>query len=178
MAQSVKPVAPNTPTLLPGQGDGVGGGLRRNGGVEAGVEAGDLGHVRPQFPQGSDGGQAPRIMQGRQVGQHPERFVHGVIENDGLREHRAAVHDPMPGGIDLRTRLEEGPEFAAHFVRGHARKILGRHHMIGAVQKAQLQTARTGIDHQDLHVPTLPDRVRPTGRLATTDPLTRSRRGR
>jgi hypothetical protein len=51
--------------------------------MEGRVEAGDLGQVRTQGPQGVDGGQTERIVQGGEIGERLEGLIGPIVEEDG-----------------------------------------------------------------------------------------------
>jgi hypothetical protein len=82
-----------------------------------------------------------------------------IVEEDGLPEHRTTVDDPVPGRLELRVLINEGAERIAHVRRVWANEILGCDHPVCVVQQAELEAARTGVDDEDVHLPTMPDRA-------------------
>jgi len=69
----------------------------RLGAVKGGVEAGDLGQVRPQRRQGADRRQVVRLVQRRQRHQGRQFLDHGRRDQGRAGEAHPAVHDAMPG---------------------------------------------------------------------------------
>ena len=171
--------ASNVPALSPFLWHGVGGGLGRHVGMKGGVETGHLGQVRKKRPQCLNSGQARWVVQGGQVGQGLQGRIGARVEQDGLPEGGATVDNPVPGCIDGRILLAEGAEHIAEFGSGESREVLCGHEIVVAVEQAELEGARTGIDDEDVHTSTLPDRaVRPSGcpapspRAAKEKPMT------
>jgi hypothetical protein len=127
--------------------------------MEAGVEASNLGQVRTQRPQSTDGGEAGRVVQGSQICQRFERIINGVVEDDGVPEFGATVDDSVAGRLELRVLIEERIEHIFNVPRVRTGSILGSDHPVCVVQQAKLQTARAGVDDKNIHVPTMPDRT-------------------
>jgi hypothetical protein len=65
----------------------------------------------------------------------------------------------MPGSIDRRRFVEERGKRRSEIVRSRFREILGRDDRIVVVEDAELQTAGTDIDREDVHWPSLSDRT-------------------
>ena len=103
MAQAVEAVAPQAPVARPLERHGVGAGGLRNGGVEGGVEDGDVRHVRPGLLGGLDAFQVDRVVQRRQLRQGGDRPLHLRRHPHARREHRPAVDDAMADGGDLHS---------------------------------------------------------------------------
>ena len=69
VAEPMKAVAPDAPTLTPRPRYCIRRCLGRHGGMEGRVETGNLGQVGSQGSQGVDGGKTLRIVQGSQIGE-------------------------------------------------------------------------------------------------------------
>ena len=63
------------------------------------------------------------------------------------------MDDPMSGGIDRRTLVQEGGKCRAEILPIELREILGRKYGIAVIEDAELQTARAGVDNEDMHTP-------------------------
>ena len=123
--------------------------------MERRVERRHRGQVGQQLAHGADGGDGPRVVQRRQVGDRVEVVDHLVVEPDRLAEPRATVHHPVP------DRVEAGPLRASRVGQERAQRIevtgtvppldgvRGDHALV--VEHAQLEAARSGVDDQDAH---------------------------
>ena len=147
----------DAPPVPPGPGNGVGRGLGRHAGMEGRVEAGDLGEVRSQGPQGVHGGQTEGIVQGGQIGEGIQGLVGPIVDEDGTREQTAAVDHAVTDRADLGV-LEDEPTQCAAELRGLLTgKVPRCDQAVRIVQQPQLQAAGAGVDHEHVHPPTLPD---------------------
>src|SRR5215470_10902872 len=77
------------------------------------VEAGDLAHPRPALTHAANRRERLRLVQRRQRRERLEVRQHCVIDDDGARPARPAVHDPVADG-DRRRAAELGVEPASH----------------------------------------------------------------
>ena len=68
----------------------------------------------------------------------------------------------MSGGVTWGTFVEEGPEALEQLSGVQRGEVAVRHHLVDVVEHAQLQTARTDVDYEDVHGPTCPRSDGPT----------------
>jgi len=89
------------------------------------------------------GGQTGRIVQWVQIDQGLERLIDPFIEQDGAREGRTTMDDPVSDSIDrwppVRTSASIGPRASGLRVARSFRLRTA----VGVVQDSELQTART-----------------------------------
>jgi hypothetical protein len=100
---------------------------------ERGVEAGDVRNVGQEFARLADQLHDARLVQRRERGECEQPSLHVVVDHDGFREFRAAVHDPVPDGRDPVVGRNERREVV----------LFGGRDDVVAVEDGQLQAART-----------------------------------
>ena len=97
--EAVEAEAPQAEALAPLPRQGVGRGRRRQRRVKRGVEAGDRGHVGQGTAHGGDAGQRGGLVQRGEVAELAQRRHDVVVDEHGLAEARAAVHDAVADGV-------------------------------------------------------------------------------
>jgi hypothetical protein len=73
--------------------------------VEGRVEAGHVRHVGQELPGTVQPGQRLGLVQRGEVDQIAQLPFHARIDDDGLDQVRAAVHDAVPDRVDVRSRV-------------------------------------------------------------------------
>ena len=119
--------------------------------VKGGVEAGDLLEVGPQPLQGADGGGGGPVVERGEVGQLIETGLHLPSKADRLAELGPPVNHPVPGSPHLRRAGQEPGQHRPHAGRALSRQALIGQHRVVTVEHPELQAARPGVDHEDLH---------------------------
>ena len=98
-------------------------------------------HVGQQFARLADQLHGARLVQRCERGECEQPSLHVVVDHDGFREFRAAVHDPVPDGRDPVVGRNERREVV----------VLGGRDDVVTVEDRQLEAARSRVDHQDAH---------------------------
>ena len=129
----------------------VGGRRRRERGVEGGVEARDLRHVRQRPRDGVDGRQRLRLVKRRERGQLAQRRQHLVVEPDGRAEALAAVHDAVPDRVRRLGQLGERLRDRLGSTTDAERRARAPQLGVVGVEQRQLEAARPGVGDEDAH---------------------------
>ena len=90
-------------------------------------------NVGQEFARLADQLHDARLVQRRERGECEQPSLHVVVDHDGFREFRAAVHDPVPDGRDPVVGRNERREVV----------LFGGRDDVVAVEDGQLQAART-----------------------------------
>ena len=125
-------------------------------GVEGRVEAGHCREAGQRPADGIEGGQGLRLVERRQVSERAQLAHDTLVDDHGLDELRATVHDAVADGVDPAEAAPARPSAAApHRPARAARagRAAASTRSVG-VEQAQLQAARAGVDHQDLRIGT------------------------
>ena len=131
--EAVEAEAPQAEALAPLARQGVGRGRRRQRRVKRRVEAGDRGHVGQGAADGGDAGQRRGLVQRCELGELAQRGHDVVVDEHGVAEARAAVHDAVADGVRRGQSVERGLERRAVVRRaGRARPRARRRARAGA----------------------------------------------
>ena len=147
MREAVEAEAPQPEALAPFARQGVGRGRRGQRRVEGGVEARDRGHVGQGPADGGHAGQRRGLVQGSEVGELVQRGHDVVIDERGLAEAHAAVHDPVAHGVRRGQSVERG--FEGRTV-GRRQVVFGLE-LVGGPEQTQLEAAGARVDDEDAH---------------------------
>lgn len=151
VAQPVEAVAAQPPAPCPLPWNGIDGCLVAQGGVECGVEAGDLGKIGVEAVYRPDRGHRRRIVQGSEIAESIEALVDRIVETNGFTKFASPVHDAMSGGRDLRSGGEEAAQGPVKLVARHRGQIVASLQVLGGVEEPELEAARARVDYEDVH---------------------------
>ncbi len=133
--QSVEAVPADSPVGSPALGKGVDGGLRGHGGVEGGVEDGDLRRIGQEPLAEGDAGERRCVVERRERLEGCDACPHLCVDDDGLPEPIAAVDDAVCDRVDLdRVDVLEHLDRPARAVRG---------------DEVELEAGRARVDDED-----------------------------
>ena len=124
--------------------------------MEGRVEARHLGKVWAQGLQRPDGGHRRWVVERGQLGQAVQAVVDVPVEHDGVAEGGTAVHDAVPGDVDVGYGSQRVGEHGPHGGGLGSGQLAVREQRIVGPEHADLEAARPGIDHQHTHGPTMP----------------------
>ena len=130
--------------LAPARGQRVGGCLLRQGGVESGIEDGDVRSVGERLACRLDRSQRGRIVQRRKLVDRVEFGEYGLVDQHRRAEAVAAVDDAVADGLDI------------------GRHFLDRRHRLCVavfVDERELEAGRAGVDDEDVQCGQVQSRI-------------------
>ena len=130
VGEAVKAVAAHT-LLVPAVRDREPVGDLGMAAMERGVEARDLGHLRPARADLADRRQIVRLVQRRQGHQPLEPLQHRVVHQDRRVEIRAAMDDPVADRARGAAEPAEEPRLDPVQCRAHVRYLARRVRLVG-----------------------------------------------
>ncbi len=90
-------------------------------------------------------------MQGRDGRRRIHLRPHTVVDDDGVGEVRPAVHDAVAGRADIRVLRDESEHRVDHRLLCRVTELQRGDGLLAVPDDAQLQAARAGVDHENLH---------------------------
>jgi hypothetical protein len=109
--------------------------------VKRRVEARDRLHLRQRRLHGVQRRQGLRLVQRRERRQLAQRGLDVRVDQDGLAEALAAVHDPVADRVRRPQRGQLGGE-----VLRLRREVAGAEQLVAGPDQPQLEAARAGVD--------------------------------
>ena len=148
VGEPVEAVATDAKTLGPFPWYGVGRCPVGEGGVEGGVEAGNLRDLGEKVDGLLQGGQRRRVVEWSQIGQAGESVQHGVGDDHAVPEVGPAVNDAVSHCVYRRVLADEPAKTLLGLGLRYRRQIGRRLGATVAEEHAELEAARPGVDDQ------------------------------
>ena len=126
-------------------GKGVGISVTGHGLVEGGVKNGHLRNGRQKSPHELNARQVVRVMQRRKVAGRTDRLDDVFVDQDSIREGRAAVNNPVADGIEITQFADGLASRIGHRAQHDVKGVFHRHDVFLII----FSVCSGGIDFMD-----------------------------